>query len=596
MAGASLAVIAAFAPPLPACAQEQAAAELVAPAPPPEETPALPAELQAVRDIADAIPPAEEPAGTLLVDELAKPTPPTAVVVDIPPPDLPPVTVVIDVAPAQDPVAASLRQLLDAERPAVAALAQLSRKHRQALAEFYAARNDAPIWIEKGEPTRAARAVVAQLAQADEDGLDPAGYPVIPVSRDASPADLARAELALSASAFAYARDARGGRVDPTGLSKLLTPSLSLPSVPDVLAELSQASDAAAALAAYQPSHAGYTALRRQLALLRDSTSATSAHAAIPSGPVLRTGMRDERVGLLRERLGLPAQPGAPYDDELAEAVAHAQRASGLKATGQADAATLKALNGERRASGVTAADIITNMERWRWLPQDLGARHIQVNIPDYSLALVEGDRVIHTTRVIVGKPDTQTPIFSQEMRYVVVNPYWNIPPSIMRNEILPKMAQDPDYAAKHGYEVVRRNGSISVRQPPGERNALGFIKFLFPNQHSVYLHDTPSRRLFANERRAYSHGCVRVDQPFRLAEFVLGAQGYDEARMRAMIGKGERTITLKTPLPVHLTYFTLFVDEDGRLQRRDDIYGHEGRIRTALGITADGRRFANLR
>jgi murein L,D-transpeptidase YcbB/YkuD len=253
------------------------------------------------------------------------------------------------------------------------------------------------------------------------------------------------------------------------------------------------------------------------------------------------------------------------------------------------------ALNG-RPASSVPIADIVANMERWRWLPQDLGSRHIEVNLPEYALRVVENGKVIHQARVIVGKPETPTPIFSNRMQMVIVNPYWHIPPSIMKNEILPKLAADPNYATDRGYEVVYRGNSISVRQPPGERNALGFIKFLFPNQHSVYLHDTPTRGLFARQERAFSHGCVRVDQPFKLGEIVLGADGYDEQRLRKMIGSGERTIKLKQELPIHLTYFTLFVDEAGRLQRREDLYGYDGKVRTALGIHRDGSTYAQLR
>jgi murein L,D-transpeptidase YcbB/YkuD len=165
----------------------------------------------------------------------------------------------------------------------------------------------------------------------------------------------------------------------------------------------------------------------------------------------------------------------------MADMVAEMQRSRGLKPTGRFDERTASALSGEGRTAGISPSDIIANMERWRWLPQDLGTRHISVNVPDFSLALVDGDRVIHTSRVIVGKPETPTPVFSQAMQYVIVNPYWNIPPSILRKEILPGLAQDPEYAAKRGYEVIRRNGSVSVRQPPGERNALGFIKFIFP-------------------------------------------------------------------------------------------------------------------
>ncbi|HEX2137849.1 MAG TPA: L,D-transpeptidase family protein [Microvirga sp.] len=228
-------------------------------------------------------------------------------------------------------------------------------------------------------------------------------------------------------------------------------------------------------------------------------------------------------------------------------------------------------------------------MERWRWLPAELGERHILVNVPEYRLRIVERGSVVHQTRVIVGKPESPTPIFSDEMEHVIVNPSWTVPPSILRKEFLPALARDPFYAERRGFKVIRRGDGISIQQPPGERNALGFIKFIFPNQHAVYLHDTPNRSLFGAERRAFSHGCVRVDQPFRLAEEVLGRSGsWDESRLRGLIGRGERHIRLRQPLPVHLTYFTLAVDDDGQLRSFEDLYGFHRKVRAALGLDSD--------
>ncbi len=200
---------------------------------------------------------------------------------------------------------------------------------------------------------------------------------------------------------------------------------------------------------------------------------------------------------------------------------------------------------------------------------------------------LTKGDEVVHRARVVVGKPDHQTPIFSDTMRFIIVNPYWNVPLSIIKKEMLPKLADDPNYFADHGYEVVERNGVTYVRQPPGDDNALGRIKFMFPNQHSVYLHDTNARALFGKDKRAFSHGCVRVDQPFKLAEMVLGkANGWSEARVKKLIGGSERTINLPEPLPIHIAYFTSFVEDDGSLQLRDDVYGYSAKVRQALGLT----------
>jgi murein L,D-transpeptidase YcbB/YkuD len=229
-------------------------------------------------------------------------------------------------------------------------------------------------------------------------------------------------------------------------------------------------------------------------------------------------------------------------------------------------------------------SDILANMERWRWLPADLGRKHVWVNVPEFRLRLMREGRAIHEARVIVGKPETPTPLFSDEMDHAVVNPSWYMPPSIFKNEFF----SDPAYAAARGYDVIYgRNGGVTVRQPPGERNALGFIKFMFPNRHAVYLHDTPSRNLFKAEKRAFSHGCVRLDQPFRFGEFVLGAE-WTEARLRSLIGKGERTIRLPEKIPVHLTYFTLFADDAGGVRQIADLYGVNNKVRVALGLGRD--------
>jgi murein L,D-transpeptidase YcbB/YkuD len=350
---------------------------------------------------------------------------------------------------------------------------------------------------------------------------------------------------------------------------------------------MSGSADPSAVLAAYNPQQPGYRALKAKLAEIRQNRP-SSPMVRVPLGPALRVGMRDPRVPLIRARFGIGPAGGdeTSYDERVASAVAAFQREKGLPASGVLTPKTVAALSGPSPAQ--LEADLIANMERWRWLPANLGERHIFVNIPEFRLRLFEGGDMVHQTRVVVGKTESQTPIFSDQMEYVIVNPSWTVPPSIMKKEFLPALARDPSYAARLGYEVIRRNGQISVRQPPGERNALGYVKFIFPNDHSVYLHDTPSRSLFGAERRAFSHGCVRVDQPFRLAEEVLRGQGtWSEERLKGLVGKGERYIRLQEKLPVHLSYFTLAVDEHGQLKRFEDIYGHHAKVRAALGLGA---------
>jgi murein L,D-transpeptidase YcbB/YkuD len=222
-------------------------------------------------------------------------------------------------------------------------------------------------------------------------------------------------------------------------------------------------------------------------------------------------------------------------------------------------------------ASARRRAAILANMEMWRWEPRDMGARHIEVNVPAFSVAVLDGDAVVHTARVVVGKPTTPTPIFSNVMRYVLINPSWRVPDSIIKKEMLPKLAADPQYLSRRGFEVKTVDGRLTVRQRPGEDNALGRIAFMFPNDHSVYLHDTPSQSLFNADMRAFSHGCVRVEDALRLAELVLG---WSEERIDAAIGGPERTVFLPQPVPIHIEYFTEFIDEFGELQERRDVYG----------------------
>ncbi|WP_460450602.1 L,D-transpeptidase family protein [Alsobacter sp. SYSU BS001988] len=577
----------------------------------------------------DVVVPLPEAPTALIASEAA---PSAEAKVDIPPPDLPAVTVVIEpdpappappvraaetpksappnaaparaeqaAAPTLDPAAVrdALRDALKAfsEGKGSRPVARLARKERDALTAFYAERQNEPAWYPGGQATPAARGALAQIASAEQDALDPTAYPAATLAAGAGAADVAEAELALSAAAVAYARDARGARIEPSRLSNLLTPDLDLPAAPDVLNALLSAADAGRALAAYQPPHAGYWALKAKLHEMREATGAVRPGEDDLEGPPLRYGSVDRRVPLIRAKLNLDPKPDQAYDDDLIAAIKALQRSHRVRATGIFDQRASEILTGRPRVTvgSFAIGDVIANMERWRWLPHDLGDRRIEVNLPEFALRLYENGAVVHRTRVIVGKTTSPTPVFSHMMDHVIVNPSWYLPPSILKNEFLPKLAEDPNYAARLGYEVIRRGNSVSVRQPPGERNALGFIKFMFPNQHAVYLHDTPSRSLFGNERRAFSHGCVRVENPFRLADFVLGDQGYDEKRLRGLIGKGERTIKFRQPLPIHLTYFTISVDENGRLQRREDLYGYDGRIKTALGVGPDGRRFAHL-
>jgi murein L,D-transpeptidase YcbB/YkuD len=465
--------------------------------------------------------------------------------------------------------------------------ARLDKADREAITAFYAERAFMPLWLTGDQWTAGASRVISTLEEADGEGLYSSDYPIpiIDVLPKVDRAEtLAEADIKLSALAVSYARDARGGRLNPSRVSSLLAPTLDLPSAKAVLQLLSQAADPGTALEGFNPQQADYKALKDKLAEVR-AARPTAPMVRVPNGPVLKVGMRDPRVALVRARFGLDSGD-TTYDEQVAAAVASFQKENGLPASGVLNRQTLAALAPAHMDMPDERA-IIVNMEKWRWLPAELGDRYLMVNIPAYTLSLIQDGKVEHSARVVVGKPQTPTPVFSHVMQHVIVNPYWTVPPSIIRKEFLPAMANDPGYAERRGYEVIRRGKRIIIRQPPGDRNALGHIKFMFPNDYAVYLHDTPSRSLFNTERRAYSHGCVRVDNPFRLAELVLGADtGWTEAKVKKLVGRGERLIKLAHPLPIHLVYFTLSVDGDGRVTTRDDIYGYDRRLMHALGLT----------
>lgn len=545
--------------------------------------------------VTGTVAPSTQPPRGLQAMELQPEPPAPHVAVEVPPVDLPPLDpalkaptraaepivplpempkVVVEVPPGFElasEIAARAAQSVDLQR--------LPSDEQAAIVAAYAANEHRPLWIEGKGWSAAAKTLVSRLEKAGEDGLRPTDYP-LPVFEASDKASLAEADLKLSALAVLYARDARGARIDPRRLSKLITPKLYIPSATEVLSELVASPDAGATLASYNPPHEGYRRLRAKLAELREHIDDTPL-VRIPAGPAPKLGARDERVPLIRARLGLSPIEEPVFDRSTATALADFQKKSGLRANGILTERTIAALGMPVRARG--EQDIVAQMERWRWLPPDLGAAHVWVNIPEFRMRVYRDDAVVLESRTIVGKPASATPVFSHMIEYLVVNPSWYIPPSILKKEILPGLAADPDYAAKRGYVVTRgRNGSISVRQPPGERNALGWVKFMFPNDHAVYLHDTPNRRLFAGESRALSHGCVRVDNPFALADQVLGPE-WTQARLKGLIGKRERTIRLADPMPVHLVYNTHVVDAAGKLTTYNDLYGFHRLVRQAL-------------
>lgn len=502
-----------------------------------------------------------------------------------------------------DPLRQRIAELLTSD---TAPLALRQHKDFNAVAAAYQMRDNRPFWIEGNALNEAARAAVARIARADEDGLDAAAYR-LPALDAVTPEALARAEIELSIAVASFARHAQAGRLAPGSISAFITVKPEVPDTATVLAAVSQADDVAGALDAYNPPHPEFQALKAALARARTAERAEPL-PVIPAGRLIRPGNRDSRVPALRARLALPpvadTEPGHDvYDEALADAVRAFQARKGLNAESIVGPLTIEALNDEVEVNPV--ADIIVNMERWRWLPRDLGAAHILVNIPDYRLELRQDGKVIHETDVIVGTVKTQTPVFSDAMSYLVVNPSWGVPYSIVKRDMLPALRNDPTYLQRRGIQVSHVIGGrsqvldstridwhntnlrgLNFRQPPGDANALGRIKFMFPNEHAVYLHDTPTRNLFNRTGRALSNGCVRVKDPFELAGAILKVTGgMDVSRVKAMIGGGEKRVNLPESLPIHLAYFTVSTQDDGSLVRRADVYGHDRRMRDALGL-----------
>lgn len=487
--------------------------------------------------------------------------------------------------------------ILEADRPIADKIKELierklttffeRRQEHDGVQAFYAERSFAPLWIENGMASARAKAAIAFLAAVDEDGLDSTDYPPLELTAGAGPAELAAAELKFTDVVLNFARHAQNGRVHFSRVSGSILYELEPPDSGSVLNQMAIATNVSEVLAAYYPPHAGYRALKAKLAEMRDRTREPEL-VPIPDGKILRPGMEDPRVPLLRRRLKIDSdEANISYDGAVFEAVKRVQEAAGLPPDGMLGPVTLRALN--ESASRTNQIDvIIANMERWRWLPRDLGKVYSMLNIPDFTLKVVNNGVEIWSTRVVVGKASTPTPLLSETMKYITVNPTWNVPPSIVQNEYLPALQQDPTALSRMGIRVVQnRDGSIRMYQPPGERNALGRLRFNFPNRFLVYQHDTPDKNLFDRKRRAYSHGCMRVQDPETYAEILLSVaapnNGYTAERLRKMFGGPERQINFATPIPVHITYQTAFVDKSGTLQRRNDLYGLDARTLAAL-------------
>jgi len=470
-----------------------------------------------------------------------------------------------------------------------------NKKDRTIIDAFYSGRDYAPLWLTDGKLNDRAKAVIAYLGHVDRDGLDPNDYPAPNFAAMSDPAELAEAELKLDMTVITYAHHAAVGRVHWSRISPDILYTTTAPEPADVLAAMVEAKDMTAALDGYEPHTAGYLALKAKLAELRAGKT-NAGKAPIAKGPAPKIGAADDRVPALRERLGVTGD-GDIYDKALAEAVKKYQKDHQLGVTGTLTPQTIDTLNGPKPDKPIDT--ILANMERWRWMPHDLGNTYVIVNLAAFTLRVMHDGKPVWTTRIVDGKSEMPTPIMQADMKYITINPTWNVPPSIVNHEYLPALQSDPTVLDRMGLKVGRNpDGTVHIWQPPGDHNALGRIRFNFPNKFLVYQHDTPDKYLFAYDKRAYSHGCMRVQDPPKYAEVLLSLErpndGYSLERINKMIAQGgEQDIQLPTYIPVNLTYQTAFVDDDGKLQFRDDVYGRDRQLLAVL--KGDERKVADV-
>ncbi len=484
--------------------------------------------------------------------------------------------------------------------------------------QFYWDRDMAPLWITAAGANGKARQLSAILSAAGEDALDPDDYEADAVRSllaASDPALLAQLEVRLSMAMVQLAADLGEGRVTPqvADLELFVLRDGVHPSQVLTAAAAAEPGDLAALVGGYRPQTPRYTRLTEALADYRELAQG-GGWAPIPGGPSLKPGMTDPRIGLLRERLRLwgdlaakddPAAAGGDpdfYDPALAAAVERMQYRHGLAVDGAVGPRTVTALNVPVEAR---IEQMVLNLERRRWMPDDLGQRYIFVNLADFTLKLVEEPKTVLAQRVVIGKTFQMTPIFSDEMTYLEINPYWHVPPSIARRSILPKVKRDVNYLADNKFTVFsdwsgdatvvdpktvdwsQYTGHIpyKLRQGSGDGNALGRIKFMFPNRFSVYLHGTPARSLFEKSQRDFSSGCVRVEDPPSLAAAILSDQpDWPLDRIQETIdSEKRRVVTLPEPLPVHISYLTAWVNKDGQIHFRRDIYKRDHLLADAL-------------
>jgi len=493
-----------------------------------------------------------------------------------------------------------------------------------ALPRFYERRLFRPAWIADDGPLPQVDSFVQSIQEADREGLRPESYHLSSIKsllaelaettiqkKPLSPEKLADLDLLLTDAFLIYSSHLLSGRVNPETIQAEWYAKSRKANLDRILQIALDAKQIESVLQSLLPPHPGYARLRQALVDHR-RIAQKGGWPEVPGGPKMRLGDFGERVRILRNRLAVsgdlaPEQErdGSLFNVAAEQGVRKFQRRNGLEADGVVGPATLAALNFpvEKRVPQIEA-----NLERWRWLPQDFGPRYILVNVADFGLEVVENGRTVMTMRAVVGKSYQRTPVFSAEMTYLVFRPSWNVPDSIAKEEMLPFIHEDPAYLARNQLKLFQGWGSeekgidpttvdwssvnagnfaYRLRQEPGPMNPLGRVKFMFPNKFHVYLHDSPSRGLFWKTERGFSHGCIRIHKAMELAEYVLrGEPQWTPESVREALDKSwDQIVRLPEPIPVHVLYWTAWVDGAGAVHFRKDIYGQDKTLEEALGV-----------
>jgi L,D-transpeptidase YcbB len=500
-------------------------------------------------------------------------------------------------------------------RPVFVSADKEGERLRRQTREFYQARQFEPAWVDGTSPRGEMDELIGALQHADREGLDPALYNASGLAarraeagrgfltkQGFQPAEAATLDVWLTYLYLQYASDLADGLSDLSHAD----PSWKIKPEPfdarKHLEEALQQNRVGASLSELTSRDPEYAALRDALGHYRD-LAAKGGWPRVPDNLRLKPGQHSPAVPAVAKRLaatgdftGSANADETAYGPDLQEAVKRFQRRHGLEPDAAIGAAVVREMNLPVEAR---VQQLQLNLERWRWLPRDLGPRHILVNVPEFRLEVWDHDRVPLAMRVVVGKKDTPTPIFADEMTQVIFSPYWNVPPSIAQKETLPAVMRDPAFLERTNMEVIDASGhpvdpqSIDLddpgkyrfRQRPGTSNSLGLVKFVFPNQYDVYFHDTPADSLFARATRSLSHGCVRLEQPTALAQYVLQDQPeWTPERIDAAMHAGEeKVVKLREPIPVYIGYWTARVTPDKLVQFRADVYDIDARLAAKL-------------